>query len=188
MQNVFRHSNLLRLILALAIVGIVIAPSVLIPFYLSTGAMPIDISSSGQKDDKYLAALHDAYLLERSGKLKDALTKYRLAADSSNTEIQETARQGEQRTYKKLAEIERFFPDYPSILAFSLQARAPLLAVLFMILAISFLSGFGKRRGVALRPFNVTPKDHTEAFNTMLADNITAIVRVYESDQLNSNC
>lgn len=169
MFNLFHSRDFMRLVLILAITALVIAPSVLIPLYLGRGVVPVEIDSSAPEDNEFLDALRDAYLLERAGHLREAQSKYRLAGESSNANIREVARQGADRTYAPLAEIDRLFPDYQRILAISLQARAPLLGVLLVVLAVALLSRAGKRRGIALRPFSVMPSvedESGEAFNS----------------------
>jgi hypothetical protein len=186
MLRIIQNRSLFRFAILASVAAVVVAPSILIPYYLGRDAEPLSTSLVAPEDADAAIAFRDGYRHERAGNLEDALAKYREAATAETVTIQEAATRGVDRVHNKLVQLQTFYYDLKDLNGLSLSIRAPLIALLLLALVIFFLSQLWPRRGIALRPFTLTPQiesNATEGFNRSLSQEINRIVRVYSSDQ-----
>lgn len=186
MLTILRNRTVFRILIFLIIIVILIGPSIMIPYFFGRDAEPIAVDLIAIEEPEALEALRDGYLNERGGNLEAALSDYRSALQAETVVLQDIARRSISRVFNKLFKYQAIYYDLQEYQAFSRRIRAPILAFIALIASITILGRLWPRKGIALRPFPVSPQteaDSTAAFNRLLVQEINRIARVYESEQ-----
>ena len=185
-ENLMLDKTIYRWILVIVTIGLLIAPSFLIPLYLRLGAKPItpDIRS---QDLESLNSINDAYRKEYAGDLEEALVEYRKAEKSKNMKIRSAGIEGVDRVTKKLLQMQGFYLDLKSIQKISNQIRAPILSILLLLVIITIIRQLTPRRGIAIKLFKILPigNDATATgFTELLRQEINRITRLFSSEHM----
>ena len=133
------------LLILLLTLGIIVAPSFLIPWFVRD--ITIDNPPIPSAEAKYRVNLERAHNFEELGELDAALAEFQAALESTNDDVKNAAVEGIRRVDGKMNHPFSLWEDLNLIREFSLRARLPIILALLAFLLIQAFNVTTKPRG-----------------------------------------